>query len=152
MKTLLRMCMLAMLSLASLPPFIQAQTSDASSESGRYDIHDEISVQGTASALLPKAAKGMLNGAHLFVSTSSGSMDVSLGVYGLIGKDALHVQLGQEIEITGEMRTQHGAQVLIARIVTVGDRIYPIRNEHGIALSPQARERARALAQTGGKL
>jgi hypothetical protein len=152
MKTLLRMCMLAMLCVASRPPFIQAQAADAASESGSYDIHDEITVQGTASAVFAKAPKGTLNGAHLFVSTSSGSMDVSLGVYGLAGKDALRIQLGQEVEITGVLRTLRGAQVLIARTVTVGDQIYPIRNEHGIALPPQAREHARALAQTGGKL
>jgi hypothetical protein len=76
------------------------------------------------------------------LATASGSVDASLGHFGLQGKGAVSVGQGQQIEITGVMKTIKGRQVFLARTVRVGAQIYTIRNEHGIPLSPQARERA----------
>jgi hypothetical protein len=59
-----------------------------------------------------------------------------------MGKGALHVTPGQQVEVTGVMKTYRDKQVFIARTVKVGTQVYTLRNEHGISASPQTRARA----------
>jgi hypothetical protein len=92
--------------------------------------------------VLPNPASGMIVGSHLVLSTSSGPVDISLGTLALRGKDAFFAQQGQQVEATGVMKTLRDKPVFLARTVKVGDKIYAIRNLHGIPLSPQSRERA----------
>jgi hypothetical protein len=66
----------------------------------------------------------------------------------LLGKDALPVAAGQQVQVTGVMKTLQGQQVFLARIVKVDAQVYTIRNKHGFALSPQTRER---LSQSAGQ-
>ncbi|MGC2398323.1 MAG: hypothetical protein WA510_01005 [Acidobacteriaceae bacterium] len=107
-----------------------------------YDISQEVTLSGTVSSVLTTAAKGMINGSHLLVTTPSGEVDVSVGIFGLQGQGALSVATGQQVEVTGVVKTLREKQVFLARTIQVGDRIYAIRNEHGVPVSPQARERA----------
>jgi hypothetical protein len=60
----------------------------------------------------------------------------------LQGRGALSIEAGKQVEVTGVMKTLNGKQVLITRTVTVNGHAYTMRNEHGIPVSPQARERA----------
>ncbi|MFZ0761668.1 MAG: hypothetical protein WAM69_17100, partial [Candidatus Sulfotelmatobacter sp.] len=87
-------------------------------------------------------AAGMIMGSHLLLATVSGRVDASLGRFGLLGKDALPVAAGQQIEVTGIMKTIRDKQVFLVRAVNAGGQIYTIRNEHGVPVSPRARERA----------
>jgi hypothetical protein len=57
--------------------------------------------------------------------------------------------VGQQVELTGIMKMIREKQVFVARTVKVGSRVYTIRNQHGIAVSPQAR--GRIAHQTGQK-
>jgi hypothetical protein len=115
-----------------------------------YDISQEVTLSGAVSSVLTTAAKGMINGFHLLVTTPSEEVDVSLGIFGLQGPGALSVAAGQQVEVTGVMKTLREKQVFLARTVQVGNRIYAIRNEHGVPVSPLARERAtRKTAQDG---
>ena len=107
-----------------------------------YDVTKETTVDGTVSSVLAKASPGMVMGAHLMISTLTGPLDVSLGFFGLRGRGALSVAPGQEVEITGLMKTFKNKPVLLARTIKAGSQSYAIRNEHGIPVSPQARERA----------
>jgi hypothetical protein len=91
-------------------------------------------------------------GSHLLLTTVSGPVDASLGRWGLLGRDALSVTPGQQVEVTGVMKTLKNKKVFVARIVKIGDKIYSMRNEHGIPLSPQARERAIEMGQKGQSL
>jgi hypothetical protein len=92
-------------------------------------------------------------GSHLLFTTISGPLDASLGRFGLQGKGALSVAAGQQVEVTGVMKTIMDKQVFLARTVKAGGRVYTIRNEHGVPMSPQARDRANGkTAQKGGKL
>ena len=76
-----------------------------------------------------------------------------MGMFGLRGKGALSVTVGQQVEVTGVMKTIKDKQVFLARAVRVGNQIYAIRNGHGIPVSPQARERAgQKIAQSGETL
>lgn len=137
--------------LLALLPSIQGQTAKSSANFPfRYDISEEVTVSGSVTGVLTKASKGMMNGSHLLIATPSGSMDVSLGAYGLTGKNAVAVKLGERVEVTGVMKTLNGKPVLMARTVTARDQVYPIRNEHGVAMSPQARERARSVSALDG--
>jgi hypothetical protein len=67
-------------------------------------------------------------------------------MFGLQGKGALSVANGQQVQVTGVMKTYKGQQVLLARTVKAEDYVYAIRNEHGIPITPQARERANHMA------
>jgi hypothetical protein len=118
-----------------------------------YDISREVTLNGTVSSVLTRGSSGMIMGSHLLLATSAGEVDASLGRWGLSGKNALSVRAGQQVEVTGVMKTFGDRQVFVVRTVKVGGRAYPIRNEHGIPVSPQARERgSRRTVQNGGSL
>jgi hypothetical protein len=83
----------------------------------------------------------MIIGPHLLLTTASGKVDASLGKWGLQGKGALSVAAGDQVEVTGVMKTFMNQQVLVVRTVKAGGQVHTMRNEHGIQVSPQARER-----------
>jgi hypothetical protein len=147
-------CALALLLLVSLVGQLPAQTAAVATRAVGpfgYDPSEEITLSGTASSVLQNASAGMIPGAHLLLTTPSGQLDASLGTFAFRGKGALVVSVGQTVEVTGVMKTVKDKQVLLVRTVEVGGRVYPIRNEHGVQLSPPARERAsQENAQKGG--
>ncbi len=157
MKNLLAaICALALLSLVSPLQPVQAQTAGVVTRSAGpygYDITNEVTLNGRVSSVLTSPSPGMVMGSHLLLATLSGSVDISLGMFGLRGKGALSVTVGQQVEVTGVMKTIKDKQVFLARAVRVGNQIYAIRNGHGIPVSPQARERAgQKIAQSGETL
>jgi hypothetical protein len=133
---------LSLLCFVSSPPPTQAQTSEGPTSALGYDISKEITLSGTVSSVLMKHSPGMIMGSHLLLATISGPVDASLGMFGLRGKGALSVAAGQQVEVTGVMKTIKDKQVLLTRTVKVGGQVYTIRNEHGVPVAPQARERA----------
>lgn len=132
-------------SAASLP----AQSAPSSGLG--YDARDEVTLHGSVSSVLDQGSKGMLMGSHLLIVTANGPVDASLGSWALRGKDALSLKPGQSVEVTGVLKTLPGnKQVFIARTVKAGNLTFTVRNEQGIPVSPQARERAaRGTAQKG---
>jgi len=132
----------------------KAQTSVSYLRAGgtmSYDVSDEVRLEGTVATVLTTPSPGMLAGSHLLLTTLSGSVDISLGTCGLRGKGALSLTEGQQIEVTGVMKTFRGTQVFLARNVKAGGTVYAIRNEHGIPVTPHARQRASQTSQSGGK-
>ncbi len=118
-----------------------------------YDITKEVTLKGAVSSVVTKASTGTMMGSHLMLVTASGPVDASLGRFGLQGKGALSVVAGEEVEVTGVMKTVRDKQIFVARTVKVGGRVYTVRNEHGIPVSPQSRERAsQKTAQKGESL
>jgi hypothetical protein len=107
-----------------------------------YDVSQEVTLSGSVSAVLINPAPGMIMGSHLLLTTTSGQVDASLGKWALQGKGALSLNPGQQIEVTGVMKTLNDKQVFIARSVKAGGKVYTLRNEHGVPVSPQTRERA----------
>jgi len=138
--------LLAGLLLAILAVPLIAQSARDSRLS--YDVSQEVSLSGTVSGVLPRPAPGMIGGSHLLLTTVSGTVDASLGRWGLQGKGALSVTVGQQVEVTGIMRTLNDRQVFLARTVKASGNVYTVRNEHGIPVSPQARERAAQRGET----
>ncbi len=103
-----------------------------------YDIAKEVTLNGTVSNVVTRAGQ-MGGGPHLLLTTSSGTVDTSLGRWALMGKGALSVAPGARVQVTGEMKMLKDKQVFIARTVTKDGRVYIMRNEHGIPVSPQTR-------------
>jgi hypothetical protein len=136
-------CALTFVCLLSVPRPAQAQTAVTAKVAGpfAYDLSKEVTFKGTVASVLTKASAGMIPGSHLLLTTLFGRADISLGVFGLRGKGALSVEAGQQVEVTGVMKTFQSGQIFLARTVKVGNQIYAIRNEHGVPVSPQGRER-----------
>ena len=97
-----------------------------------YDIAKEVTLKGTVSSVVSKSA-------HLMLATTSGTVDANLGRWAFKGKGSLHVATGQQVAVTGVMKTYRDKVVFIARTVKVGSQVYTMRNEHGIPVSPQTR-------------
>ena len=129
--------MLAGLLFAILVVPLNAADSDS-----RYDVSKEVTLTGTVSSVLHQPAPGMTWGSHLMVETVSGRLDASLGRFGLEGKGALSVTPGQQIELTGVMKTVRDKEVFVVRSVKANGKTFTMRNEHGIEVSPLTRERA----------
>ncbi len=144
------LCVLALLSLVAP---LAAGAAEIRTAGPYYDISKEVTLHGTVSSVLTKPSKGMLMGSHLLIQTGVGSLDASLGRFALQGRGALSVEPGKQVEVTGVMKTIKGKQVFITRTVTVNGHAYTMRNQHGISMSPQARERAsEKTAQKGAWL
>ena len=107
-----------------------------------YDISKEVTLTGRVLTVLRVPSQGMIPGSHILLATSSGQVDASLGSWGLEGRGALSVAPGQAIEVTGVMKTLLDKHVFVVRTARAGDQTYQMRNEFGIPVSPQARERA----------
>jgi hypothetical protein len=138
------LCALALLSLISPLTPVQAQTRAVETRPAvpYYDATKEVTLTATVSSVLTRPSVGMIMGSHLLLATASGEVDASLGKWGLQGKGALSVAAGEQVEVTGVMKTLMDKQVFVVRAVKVGGQVYTMRNEHGIQVSPQARERA----------
>lgn len=132
--------LLSALLLAMLVIPLNAQLADGSHPF--YDVTREVTLSGTVSSVLAKPAPGMVWGAHLLIETTSGRVDASLGRWALLGKSALAVAPGQQVEVTGVMKTLRDKPVFMVRTVKANGKVYAVRNEYGIPVSPLARERA----------
>lgn len=118
-----------------------------------YDISKEVTLSGTVSGVMAKAAPGTMPGPHLLFATSSGQVDASLGKFALQGKNPFSAAAGTTVEVTGVMKTIKAKNVFVARIVKVDGKAYQLRNQYGVSKSPLSRERAsQKTAQKGESL
>jgi len=135
---------------------IYAQTAAVKTRTAvppRYDITKEVKLSGTVSNVVkaPTREMKMTVGSHLIVATKTGEVDAALGHYVMHGKSALSVTPGQQVEVTGVMKTINGKQVFLTRLVQADGHTYTIRNEHGFLLTHQSREGG-TTASKGGQL
>ncbi|MFZ0579681.1 MAG: hypothetical protein WAN72_05735 [Candidatus Acidiferrales bacterium] len=147
-----RLCVLGFLTLMAVTPPALAQTAERTAGPFSYDVGKEVTVSGTVSRMVKDSEPGMIAGGHLLVATATGEVDASLGQFAFRGNGALEVSAGEYVEVTGVMRTLKDRQVFVTRTVKVGQQVYVIRNEHGIAVSPQSRERASGQTTKGETL
>lgn len=135
--------------ISSMRP-VQAQTPTRVAPV-RYDVADEVTVSGTVSTVLSRATAGMMPGSHLLLTTPNGTVDASLGRFGLHGTGAVSVSAGEQVEATGVMRTIRGRSVFLVRSVKSNGEIYYVRNQHGVVLSPHARQRTGLKTVSNGE-
>jgi hypothetical protein len=131
----------------ALCPFampIHAQTAEGTPSvvPPKYDLTQEVTLAGTVSSVVKNTTPEMqmLGGSHLVIQTTSGKIDASLGGYAMKAEGALSVSPGQQVQVTGVMKTIRDQQVFVTRLVQVNGRIFKIRNEHGFVLAPEPRK------------
>ena len=134
-----------------------AQTAEGTASSAvppKYDIAREVTLAGTVSSVVKKTTPEMqmLGGSHLVIRTTSGKIDASLGGYAMKAQGALSVSPGQQVQVTGVMKTIRDQQVFVTRLVQVNGRVYKIRNEHGFVLAPEPRKGVTKPEAKGGQL
>jgi hypothetical protein len=132
------------LALCALALPLHAQTSEVKTKPVthlRYDITREVTLSGTVSNVVksPTREMNLVPGSHVFIGTKAGTVDASLGFFAMQGKGALSIQPGEHVQITGVMKTVKDKEVFIARLVQANGHEYAIRNEHGFAYRPAAR-------------
>jgi hypothetical protein len=114
-----------------------------------YDVTKEVTLSGPISGIYKKPAAGLIPGAHVMLQTGSGTVDASLGRWGLLGSPA--IANGEQVTVRGVMKTIRNKEVFFVRTMEVGGHTYNIRNQHGVPLYP--RERAtQKTAQKGVSL
>lgn len=107
-----------------------------------YDQNKEVTLSGTVSSLIDRASVEPMIGPHLLFTTTAGEVDASLGKFALRGKNTPNLAPGQQVEVTGVMKTIRNKQVFVARTVKVEGRVYSLRSRFGVPVSPQSRKRA----------
>lgn len=143
------------LSLFAMPIYAQTATVTTKPVVHRwYDSTKEVTLTGTVSSVVKSATREMkmIAGSHLVVETKSGPVDASLGAFAMRGKGALDVTPGQQVQITGVMKTVSDKQVLLTRVVQTNGHAFIIRSEHGFALPPAARKGSASSEAKGGQL
>lgn len=136
------LCRSAVVFVLFLRP-VQAQTTEVATKAqgpSTYSPTAEVTLTGTVSSVLTKAARGTIVGSHVLLATLSGPVDASLGRFGLQGNGGVSVAPGQQIEATGVVKTIRGKTFFLVRTMKVDNELYTIRNEHGFPVSPRARE------------
>jgi hypothetical protein len=120
----------------------------------RYDITKEVKLSGTVSEVVkaPTREKNMVSGSHLIVQTKNGAVDASLGRFAMRGKGGVSVTPGQQVEVTGVMKTMKGKQVFVTRLVQANGHTYRIRNEHGFVSERVAVDGVTKSASKGGQV
>jgi hypothetical protein len=64
----------------------------------RYDIIREVTLSGTVLGVLSRPTPGMAWGSHILITTVSGTVDASLGRWGLQGEGGLAARIGQQVD------------------------------------------------------
>jgi DNA/RNA endonuclease YhcR with UshA esterase domain len=117
-----------------------------------YDISKEVTLRGTVSDVLAKAAPGTMAGPHLLFATSRRGKWTRASEGSLCKARTRFPSLpGKEVEVTGVMKTVKNRDVFVARIVRVDGKAYKLRNQHGVPMSPLSRERASQKAAQKGE-
>ncbi len=134
-----------------------AQTAEGTTKSAvppKYDVTKEVTLTGTVSSVVKKATPEtqMLGGAHLIVETAYGKIDASLGAFAMKAEGSLSVSPGQQVQITGVMKSVRDQQVFVTRLVQLNGHVYKIRNEHGFVVAPGPRKGVTEPAAKAGQL
>ena len=142
-----------LLALMLCAPTVRAQAAASSARPKgpfSYGAKKETTINGTVSSVITKPTAGMLWGAHLMVATSTGTVDASLGRLEIKGKDSTVFSAGQQVEVTGVMKTLNEKEVFLTRTVKVGNQVYTIRNEKGFPVRDTSHDRdSEQAAQKG---
>jgi hypothetical protein len=112
-------------------PVARAQTSSSSStQSVGYDLSKETQVQGTIQQIDNSEGRTPL-GTHILVETSEGIVDAHLGALNKASFEALSLQVGQSVALTGMQESMDNGSVFLVRLLTTPSRIVILRNERG---------------------
>lgn len=131
--------LVALLAVSALAVPVMAQTAKPvrrAPVTPRYDARKEVTLKGTVDHMTKAGARGTPVGAHLFLATSTGTVDAHLGQFATKGKNPVSLTPGESVEVVGVMTTVHNTNYFLARTIQAGDHTYSIRNEHGALIYP----------------
>jgi hypothetical protein len=90
----------------------------------------EITVRGAIREVVPSHVLGSPAGVHILIDSLQGSFDASLGAY-LPSEVQQALSNGQQVQVTGVVRTANGKDYLFARQLGVDGHQLTIRNPQG---------------------
>ena len=94
-------CLLTALVVSSLAVPSRAATTPAKRVvTPVYDASKEVTLAGTVSSVKTSVA-GKLAGAHLFLTSGTGTVDAHLGPFALNGPHGVKVSAGQQVKLVG---------------------------------------------------
>jgi hypothetical protein len=131
-----------------------AQTTEAKTKPVgpySYDLSKEVKLIATVTSVVTNPPEGTFAGTHLLLQTSAGTVDASLGMLALKGKDAIAIEPGQHVHVTGEMKTLKNGDVFFARTIQVNGHLYMLRNEHGLPMTHTRRDGSPKSGTEGGQ-
>lgn len=125
-------CLVALPAAAQSPAPTSAVTAGPAALAPIYDVTREIKIQGNVLKIEAVAGGAGPLGTHIQIQTPQGVVDAHLGSGSLASAQTLGLFPGQSVTITGMMATTGENSVLLARVLTTSNRIFILRNEHGI--------------------
>jgi len=121
-----------------IPPANGQTTSTAATPSTQartvktgYDLAKEVKIEGVIEKIDATSANTPM-GTHILIQTPQGEVDAQLGFGAAARPTRLGIEEGQNVTILGMMSNVGDTQVLLARLLTTPNRIFVLRNEHGI--------------------
>jgi hypothetical protein len=120
----------------------------------RYDITKEVKLSGTVSEVVKAPTRGTKTAvaSHLILQTKTGPVDADFGLKAMRPKTGFSVTAGEQVEVTGEMKTMNNKQIFVARLVELNGHVYRIRNEHGFVYGRVTRDGVKISESKGGQL
>lgn len=138
-KLLGHLCLLTLIVSLFFAAPVEAQNTSATkkiSNPQRYDAQSETTLKGIVQNVISTPTAGLLAGAHLMLSTSSGAVDAYLGPFALKGNNPVSVSIGESVQVVGVMMTLRNRHVYMTRTVSTGSQTYTVRNQNGFPLLP----------------
>jgi hypothetical protein len=112
-----------------------ANAASLKSAAGTYDISKEVSLEGKVLKFAENSPTPPI-GAHVWLETASGNVDVHIGDVRLLHNLKLNIAAGTSVRFVGQTRTVGQSTVFLARLVQVGAQVVAVRSEHGMPVSP----------------
>lgn len=102
----------------------------------RYDPSAETKLTGTVEDI--KTMDSMCKtGTHLVLKTDTGNMEIALGPSQFLKDQALQLNKGDKVDVTGAKTTTRRGEMFIARQITTAGKTVTLRDEKGVPAWPR---------------
>ncbi len=101
----------------------------------KYDPSAETKLTGTIEEV--KTVEMMCSGTHLIVKTDKGNTEVALGPSQFVKDQALQLNKGDQVEVTGVKMTTRRGETFVARQITAAGKTVDLRDAKGVPAWPR---------------
>ena len=97
-----------------------------------YDPGSEVTVSGSVEEIVTMdcGCKGRI-GTHVRLKSDGGTREVALGPADFLADRKVEIARGDALEVTGAESRCGGSDVLLARVLRIGDRSFTLRDADG---------------------
>ncbi len=127
--------------ISALPLLAQDQARPQR-DTPRYNLANEITVQGVVEDVQQTASFNGLAGSYLTLRTPSQILHVQLGTFRPAKNEFIP---GETIQVTGSLQREETGDLVLARQIKKGNQVLTIRNSRGFVVGTRA---VRSSAQT----